>query len=76
MAGYQDCREKQNKDEQSFEFIHVVMLSFPVENTVLSLPLSDDYLEEAFELDPYYQDVEKELEVIKTSFASSNRISD
>ena len=41
-----------------------------VENTVLSLPLSDEYLEEAFNLDPYYQDIDKELENIKTSFCS------
>jgi hypothetical protein len=41
-----------------------------VENTVLSLPLSDDYLEDAFKLDPYYQDTKKELENITTSFPS------
>ena len=41
-----------------------------VESTVLSLPLTDEYLEEAFNLDPYYQDIDKELENIKTSFRS------
>ena len=44
-----------------------------VENTVLSLPLSDDYLEEAFKFDPYYQDTKEELDIIKTSFRSYKR---
>jgi site-specific DNA recombinase len=40
-----------------------------LESTILGLPLKDGYLEEAFKLDPYYQDVEAELREIKTSFA-------
>ena len=41
------------------------------EGTVASLPLTDHYLEDTFGLDPQYQDVKKELDSIKTNFASS-----
>lgn len=36
-----------------------------LESTLLSLPLSDDYLIEAFRLDNEYQDIFKEVEVIR-----------
>lgn len=36
-----------------------------VENTILSLPLTDDDLIDIFHLEPEYQDLEKELEKIK-----------
>lgn len=52
-----------------------------VASTAMSLPISDQYLEELFELDPETQDVEKEKEKlreeIKSNFASylQNKIS-
>jgi hypothetical protein len=41
------------------------------EKTLLSLPLSDDYLVELFNLDSEYQDVTKELQSIRENITTS-----
>lgn len=42
-----------------------------LETALLGLPLDDEYLMEAFRLEPDYQDVDKELKKIKSNFLSS-----
>ncbi len=44
-----------------------------LENTLIGLPLPDEYLEDAFHLDPEFQDIQEELQKIRkaiTSFTS------
>ena len=56
------------KASQPWEFEIIGAL----ENTLLGLPLNDAYLEDAFNLDPEYQDTKKELKAIKTNITKFN----
>jgi site-specific DNA recombinase len=44
------------------------------ESTIVALPLSEEYLIETFHLDSEYQDIKKELDMIKSNFALSSPI--
>jgi len=53
-------------DDQPWEFEIKGLL----ENTILGLPLTDEYLEGAFKLDPEFQDISKELKNIRDTISS------
>jgi len=59
--------QETNDEKQPWKF----EIRGALESTILGLPLSDEYLEEAFNLDSEYQDIEKELKRIRKQVSFS-----